>query len=108
MENTELTALVSEMRAEFQIPPYYEDSQLANLAREGECTVGSLNPGCNITTDLTYRMLLKNYMYYAYHHRVSEFMDNYSSMIFNVADGNGGGSGWQCLNIQMVCWNFSG
>lgn len=24
MENTELTALVSEMRAEFQIPPYYE------------------------------------------------------------------------------------
>lgn len=59
MENTELTALVSEMRAEFQIPPYYEDSQLANLAREGECTVGSLNPGCNITTDLTYRMLLK-------------------------------------------------
>ena len=32
MENTELTALVSEMRAEFQIPPYYEDSQLANLA----------------------------------------------------------------------------
>lgn len=95
MENTELTALVSEMRAEFQIPPYYEDSQLANLAREGECTVGSLNPGCNITTDLTYRMLLKNYMYYAYHHRGSEFMDNYSSVILTwqmetevEADGN--------------------
>ena len=34
MENTELTALVSEMRAEFQIPPYYEDSQLAMYSRE--------------------------------------------------------------------------
>lgn len=78
MENTELTALVSEMRAEFQIPPYYEDSQLANLAREGECTVGSLNPGCNITTDLTYRMLLKNYMYYAYHHKITWQVSFYS------------------------------
>lgn len=34
MENTELTALVSEMRAEFQIPPYYEDSQLAKSLQE--------------------------------------------------------------------------
>ncbi len=41
MENTELTALVSEMRAEFQIPPYYEDSQLANLAREANVQSGA-------------------------------------------------------------------
>lgn len=81
MNSEELGTLISEMREEFHIPPYYDDDQLANLAKEGECMVGGLNPGCDITKDLTYRMLLKNYMYYAYHHRVSEFMDNYSSVI---------------------------
>lgn len=81
MNENELSTLVKEMREEFQIPPYYSDNQLINLAKEGECTVGGLNPGCSITEDLTYRMLLKNYMYYAYHHRVCEFMDNYKSMI---------------------------
>ena len=95
MNEKELASLVEEMREEFQIPPYYEDTQLANLAKEGEHAVGRLNPGCSIIKDLTYRMLLKNYMYYAYHHRVSEFMDNYSSMILTWqmetevdADGN--------------------
>lgn len=81
MTGEELEKLVNEMREEFQIPPYYRDSQLKNLAKEGEQTVGSLNPGCSVTEDLTYRMLLKNYMYYAFHHRVSEFMDNYASVI---------------------------
>lgn len=81
MSKEELATLINEMRDEFQIPPYYDDNQLANLAKEGEFTVGKLNPGCNITEDLTYRMLIKNYMYYAYHHRVSEFMDNYASVI---------------------------
>ena len=81
MSNTELSALVMEMREEFQIPPYYNDKQLERLAREGERIVGGLNPDCNITNDLTYRMLLKNYMYYAYHHKVNEFMDNYASVI---------------------------
>ena len=38
MENTELTALVSEMRAEFQIPPYYEDSQLEMCIRDSVYT----------------------------------------------------------------------
>lgn len=81
MNEKELTALVEEMREEFQIPPYYRDAQLENLAKEGEITVGKLNPGCDISKDLTYRMLLKNYMYYAFHHRVNEFMENYSSVI---------------------------
>ena len=95
MSKEELATLVTEMREEFQIPPYYSDAQLSILAQEGECTVGGLNPGCSIIDDLTYRMLLKNYMYYAYHHRVSEFMDNYSSVILTwqmeaevEADGN--------------------
>lgn len=49
MNEKELASLVEEMREEFQIPPYYEDEQLANLAKEGEHAVGRLNPGCSIT-----------------------------------------------------------
>lgn len=56
MSKEELATLINEMRDEFQIPPYYDDNQLANLAKEGEFTVGKLNPGCSITEDLTYRM----------------------------------------------------
>ena len=81
MTETELMELVADMREEFQIPPYYSDDQLNYLAKEGECAVGGLNPGCSITKELVYRMLLKNYMYYAYHHRVNEFMENYASVI---------------------------
>ncbi len=81
MTETELMELVADMREEFQIPPYYSDDQLENLAKEGECAVGELNPGCSITQDLVYRMLLKNYMYYAFHHRVNEFMENYACVI---------------------------
>ena len=81
MNENELSILVDEMREEFQIPPYCDDRQLRNLAKEGEHTVGRLNPGCSITKDLTYRMLMKNYMYYSYHHRASEFFENYASVI---------------------------
>lgn len=81
MTEGERLLLVQEMREEFQIPPYYSDDQLEILAKEGETVVGGLNPGQNIQNDLTYRMLVKNYMYYAMHHRVNEFMENYSSII---------------------------
>ena len=51
MNENELSILVDEMREEFQIPPYCDDRQLRNLAKEGEHTVGRLNPGCSITKD---------------------------------------------------------
>lgn len=81
MSEDELQELTAEMRKEFQIPPYYDDEQLVNLAKEGEAVIGGLNPGSSLATDNTYRMLLKNYMYYAYHHKVNEFMENYKSVI---------------------------
>ena len=51
MNENELSILVDEMREEFQIPPYCDDRQLRNLAKEGEHAVGRLNPGCGITKD---------------------------------------------------------
>lgn len=81
MTEEERLLLVQEMRDEFQVPPYYGDEQLIILAKEGEAVVGGLNPGQDISKDLTYRMLIKNYMHYARYHRVSEFMDNYKKVI---------------------------
>ena len=43
MNENELSILVDEMREEFQIPPYYDDRQLRNLAKEGEHAVGRLS-----------------------------------------------------------------
>ena len=83
MSEEELLKLCSEMRDEFQIPPYHTDAELKNYAKEGEATLGTLNPGCDINTDLRYRMLLKNYMYYAFYHRANEYMENYASLILS-------------------------
>lgn len=72
--------LIYEVREEFQIPPYFPDSGLLNYLNEGKARLEFLNPLVK-EDDETYRMLLKNYIYYAYHHKVHEFEDNYGSLI---------------------------
>lgn len=72
--------LIREVRGEFQIPPYFPDSGLLNYFNEGKARLEFLNPLAR-EDDVTYRMLLKNYIYYAYHHKVNEFEDNYGSII---------------------------
>lgn len=81
MNEAELNTLVKEMRDDYQIPPYHPDSELKNYAKEGEMHLGKLNSGCSITEDLMYRSLLKNYMYYAFYHKTSEFFENYGNII---------------------------
>lgn len=75
--------ITKEMREEFQIPPYFPDGALMNYAREGTARLEELNPGVDLTKDITGKGLLKNYMYYAYHHRVNEWEDNYASNILS-------------------------
>lgn len=81
MENESLLKIVDEVRRDYQIPPYFKDEGLKNYALEGEGVLLRLNPGRDIETDQTYRMLLKNYMNYAYHHVVNEWRQNYATMI---------------------------
>lgn len=81
MEETVLAELVSEMREDFQIPPYFSDAQLSMYAKEGYAYLEQLNPGCEPVNDLICRSLLKNYMYYAVHHKVNEYIENYKSAI---------------------------
>lgn len=73
--------LIREIREEFQIPPYFPDTALAGYVQDGSNILGKLNPGQDYDSDRTYRMLLKNYVYYAFHHRANEFMENYASLI---------------------------
>lgn len=81
LEERSLLELIKEVRTEFQIPPYFKDTGLKNYALEGEAYLMSRNPGRDIKMDKTYRMLLKNYIYYAYHHRVNEWKQNYATVI---------------------------
>lgn len=81
MNESMLTRIVSEVRLEFQIPPYFGDEGLKNYAKEGMRYLLGRNPLGDIDKDETFQMLLKNYIYYAYFHRVNEWKDNYASMI---------------------------
>lgn len=75
--------LLTEIRVEFQIPPYFENEHLKQYLKEGISKLSNLNPGRDAETDLIYRSLLKNYVYYAYHHRLNEWESNYASTILS-------------------------
>lgn len=79
MEDMEI--LISEVRQEFQIPPYFPNESIKNYLQEGKARLDLLNPGRDLETDMLFRMLLKNYVYYAYHHKVHEWEQNYANLI---------------------------
>ena len=81
MEESVLQQLIHEVRQEFQIPPYFKDEGLKNYALEGAARLLGLNPGRDVETDLVYRSLLKNYIYYAFHHQINEWRQNYAALI---------------------------
>lgn len=84
-ENVEklLKDILSEVRREFQIPPYFSDEAIENYITEGTARLKSLNPVAKYEEDKTFQMLLKNYVYYAYHHKVNEWEENYASLILS-------------------------
>lgn len=76
-----LEELINEVRMEFQIPPYFPDESIYNYLTEGKARLDALNPGRDLKNDTVFRTLLKNYVYYAYNHRVYEFEENYGPLI---------------------------
>ena len=77
----ELEELIYEVRQGFQIPPFFTDEGLMDYAKEGKARLSYLNPKADLKKDFTYRSLLKNYIYYAYHHKVHEWEENYKNLI---------------------------
>ncbi len=80
--------LIEEVRQEFQIPPYFPDEGIENYIKEGIDWLDRLNPGRDYDNDLTYRSLLKNYAYYAYHHKTNEWAKNYETLILGWQIGS--------------------
>lgn len=79
----ELEKLIEEVRRDYQIPPFFEDEGLIAYAEEGMSLLEGLNPLANINEDKTYQSLLKDYINYAYYHKVDDFMRNYEYAILS-------------------------
>lgn len=75
------TAIVAEIRADFQIPPYYSDAVIQRAVEECETRLAALNPYADFENDKEGRTLLKNYVYYAMNHKLEEFERNYQTLI---------------------------
>lgn len=75
------TSIVSEVRADFQIPPYYSNAVIQRAVQECEQRLTALNPYADFSADFEGRSLLKNYTYYAMNHKVEEFERNYQTLI---------------------------
>lgn len=73
--------IVTEIREDFQIPPYADDKIFGRYVSEGDAYFKQLVNDADFENDLEYRSLLKNYVYYAYHHIINEFLENYKSAI---------------------------
>lgn len=79
MTDDELTALVSEFREDFQIPPYYADAVLKRAVQLCVARLTGLKSDADFVNDLEGRGLLKNYAYYELYHNSDEFMTNYGT-----------------------------
>ena len=73
--------LIDEIRAEYQIPPFFSNDSLNRYVAEGKGVFERLVPGVDFDEDTTARMLLKNYVFYSYNHRTNEFFENFSELI---------------------------
>jgi len=83
----QITELVTEMRADLQIPPYFPELTLQRAVERGVEFLQSLNPVVDLSEDLTGRGLLGSYVLYDINHRTEEFQHNYS---------------WDILRWQML------
>lgn len=77
----ELINIVDEVREEFHIPPYISDIVMLRKAKECFHVLKNLNPPADLETDLDFRRLLKNFIYYSYTGISDQFMKNYQEDI---------------------------
>ena len=83
MAESMIEVLAVQIRREFQIPPDFPDDALGTDIGEGQGGLGKLSPGRDLEKDFTFRMLLKNYVHYAYYHKVNEWEQNYANTILS-------------------------
>lgn len=74
MSETQIQKLVQEIKEEQQISPFFDDKVIERYVKEAEYDIND-NCGTKIDyeKDLKARSLLKNYVLYANHKKLSEF-----------------------------------
>lgn len=73
--------LIEEIRRDYHIPPFFPDEGIEGFIHDGIYRLSNLNPGRNLEKDRNYRMLLKTYVYYAYHGKLDSWRENYATDI---------------------------
>ena len=77
MTGCAIEALVYEIRADYQLPPYMDDEIIIRSIQKCERRLDSLNPDADFVFDGLSRGYLKDFVYYDLHHRTEEFLQNY-------------------------------
>lgn len=75
--------LITEIRTDFQLPPYFQDDTIQRSIRFAENRLLMLNEVADFESDLTARTLLKNYAYYDLFHKTEEFEKNWKQTIMS-------------------------
>lgn len=80
MEEVDITKLISEMREEYHLSPFREDSEFSNFVKDGVYDINNC-VGCEIdySKDLKARRLLKLYVLFADDKLTAEFKAKYIS-----------------------------
>lgn len=82
MKEYDLHDLVYDVREDFQIPPYVNDSTIYRALSESAAWAdGLVEPDLDLETDKTALELVKNRTYYALNHILDEFEPAYGSSI---------------------------
>lgn len=78
MDDAQLKIIVSEIKAEQQISPFFDDNILIQLVKEAEFNINEqVGEAIKYEDDLQARSLLKNHVLYANHKRLAEFKQLY-------------------------------
>ena len=84
MTENQISTLITEIRADYQIPPYLSDDVIRRSIEECAARLQQLKDDATFDdADLTGKMLLKNYVYYSIYHKTEEFEHNYQQMILS-------------------------
>ena len=81
MTSEQITAIIAEIKADYQIPPYYDDKVIRRSVEQCEAELTRLNILADFVADKVARGLLKNFVYYNLNHRDEEFEQNYQTAI---------------------------
>lgn len=81
MTDAQVTALVAELRTDYQLPPYLPYDTIRRAILRGEDRLTRLRPDADFETDKTARGLLADYCYYDIYHTPDDYMSHFGAAV---------------------------